>query len=717
MAQLPSARIYIMIQETGEVIVQDTFVSISTDLQIDGGSSATIKLMNRDDQWITFASRDTKQQTALGVYLQEIYSRSLYHEVNAKREYLLQQALQTNTANAWQTVYSLEQFMLFNLFCRIWIDFRGRKDLIGLQTQDDRKFSNLPDRWYAGFTGMITNISETLGVGKDKHILLQCKDMSRFFECTSVATSFGFDPQITLFTDPKNWDNAYLQNTFAGFVDGGNIINSLVNLTNITFHRTSLLDTTKQLAYYPFAKFWSLPNLLSGKITNYINPQGQDTGIAQIPSSGIVQPTYTGITNRRAPTGFNATSTTAGATKTSDRVTPSFLQTQSNQILQKYIKSDIIQFIPTKGQIDPLTGKPAQVSEYIEDPTDSRNYFDPDTFTNELTQTVIGVDTYQGASYSMDTMIANNTDSDVVNNPWQQTFSNLGDSNVSRMTVAEMIKQISGVTGYHIYCDAKGNLIYQKCRYDDFPGTDPGNYDSILNSSDIPFIDETPNDGQDPLNLGLYAQPNSPYAVHFHGRNYLIGDESLLSWKFSQDESSLYTVATVPNIPQQDVPQDTYLALNKFTGKAISSPNISSRFGIRMLQMAQVLTKSYSNLGLSNLLAETYLRKVNAALDMCEITLNMRPDLQIGRTMYLLERRKLYYITGIQNHLEWGESFETIVEGAYGHNPFNPILDPWRIALTTPGGAFNSTDAIFTNGLDDLQTYLNEVIQALTNPK
>ena len=57
---------------------------------------------------------------------------------------------------------------------------------------------------------------------------------------------------------------------------------------------------------------------------------------------------------------------------------------------------------------------------------------------------------------------------------------------------------------------------------------------------------------------GLYGRGSdrSLYGLRYHGRNYIIGDESLVSWSLRQSEESLVTHVIVPAaidlMPNQD---------------------------------------------------------------------------------------------------------------------------------------------------------------------
>lgn len=636
MSQLPSARIYIQVQETREVIFCDTFTTIDTNLKLDGASTATVQLINKADRWFTFASRAVKKQTDLSQFLLDAYNAKRFVEINQKRQALLDQARKQSGNLQQQTlleIYSMDQIVMMNLAYRIWIDFRGRKDLVDLQQQDSRKYRNLPDRWYAGFTGVITAVEDYNEPGKMQQLTISCRDMKRFFDTTMLVTQQGFNPVLTLDTDVVSYLKQYQANALAGFVDGAAIINFAADLINKTFH-TSAGD-----GFYPFNQFWQLP-----AVDQIATPNAQN------PNIEIVKPTYLGITHRRAPTGFS------NALLSSDRYAPTFDMIQSKNVTLNQKKSDVIRFI----QASDVT------KEYVKDVAAIRPGFNPDVFTNAVNQQVQGQDTYQGADFSVDKMIVNGSAN---SNPYQQLIKQAFNWETSRISAAQAIKSVADLTGYYCYCDAKGNLIYQKQRFDDFPATEPGsNYDNEDESTSLPMKDE----------IGQYSAADQfTLGMGFHGRNYLIGDESILNWRITRDDANIVTNVIVPP-GVNDLPDDPNL-LRYATGVGFADPDISRRFGVRLYYAQQLFEGGFNRL-IPQILAEGITRKMNASIETLQLALNMRPDLQLGRTLYMMERRRLFLITGVQNSLQWGKRHDTTITGEFGHHPFSPILDPWRIA-------------------------------------
>lgn len=632
MAQLPSARIYIEVQETGEVILMDTFVSIETDLRIDGASSATIQLTNRADRWYTFNSRDVKRQTDLSQFLLEAYNEKRYFEINQKRQSLLDEARKLSGQKqiaALNEIITMDQLIMFNLPYRIWIDFRGRKDLIDLQQQDSRKYRDLPDRWYAGFTGVITNIEDFLEIGKSQSITLSCRDMKRVFETTLLTTDLGVNPLIKLDTDIVEWSKRYYTTSLASYADGASIIKLA------TFNANRIFGPSYQ------HDLWQLPDSTHEQTAN-----------TQQPNVEVVTPTYLGITNRRTPKGFS------NFFVTSDRanIIAKFAAIQSKNVTFNQKKADVIRFIQENDVL----------RDFVGDVRSIRGGFHPDVFINAINQMVQGQDTYQGADYSVDKMIVNGN---AKSNPYQQLIKGSFNWETQRITAEEAIKAVAGLTGYCCYCDAKGNLIYQKTRYDDFPGSErETNYDEADQSISLPMRDE----------IGQYSKNDrQSIGMRFHGRNYIIGNESLISRRINKSDTNIVTHVLVPPVINN---LTTAPELTKYaTGVAFADPDITRRFGLRLHYAQQLVLGSWNKL-LPQILAEGIVRKLNSTIETCDVNLNMRPDLQLGRTMYLMERRRLFFITGVRNSLTWGKRHDTSLTGEYGHHPYEPILDPWRIA-------------------------------------
>lgn len=616
MAVQPSARIYIQVRETGQIIDLDRFVSVNTTINIDGISTATVRLTNKADRWYTFSSKADKLQTDISQYLKQCYDTKRINDINRKIAELLSEARRERDPSKREQkllqVYSMEQILFYGAGYRIWIDFRGRKDLVDFQQPNPKKFNDLPDRWYAGFTGIISSIEETVKVGKEQSITLYCKDMRRFFDTTKVVTNAGFKPIIKTIADARASLNP-LQSIFAGFADGAFILSYIADIVNLTFHEES------GNGFYPHQRFWKLPSVIGSA-----EVLGTSTAF-----SSIVNRAYLGFSARRNLKGF-ANSSVETSLNAFDRI-PDLV---TGALLKKANKGDLMKFI---------------------------SKLDADKDAADVNDSI---DSYQLSRYDVDKMIGVSTDK-VRLNPYQQMIVGNFNFESTRVSANEVLKQVSSVTGYPIYFDAKGNLIYQKIRFDDFPAVD-GDYDDPVQSQGLPFMDEEGRHDKNKI---------KEFGLKFHGRNYLIGDESLLGWTYRQSEDQLVTHVVVPAATDFIKLED--LANSFFSGVGLADPNIMRFAGTRILQVQAQLQKTFSR-DLPQAVADGLVRKINAGFDTCSIELNSRPDLQIARTMYMIERRKLYYITKIQNNILWGRSFTTVVEGMYGHHPLQPIVDPWR---------------------------------------
>lgn len=610
MAIQPSARIYIQVRETGEVIDVERYVSVTTVSQLDGTATAGIKIVNKADRWYTFRSRAEKKQTDLAQFLKEAYNKNRIVDLNRKVVELQKQARSLSNASQREKklleIYSMEQALLFAMGYRVWIDLRGRKDLIDLQEPNARRMAQLPDRWYSAFTGIVSNLEETMKVGKDQSITLQCKDMRRFFETTKISTDLGFKPVIRTIADAQTSLSAYA-NSFSQFTDGANIVRFSTDLVNRTFH-------TDSASIYKEDRFWILPENLQ--------MQGQDSSAY----AQTVKREYLGYSNRRPLKGFSDSYSETTATL----LVPIPDLLSSGLQLSKAKKSDLMKYIK-KGDVDKDTE-------------------------------------YRISKFGTDVMIGIESDQAKMN-PYQQVIKGGFNWETTRVDANVILKAVAGLTGYNIYFDTKGNLVYQKCRYDDFPGVD-GDYDDEKQSVGLPFIDEK----------GEYdASLQSKYGMKYHGRNYLIGDESLMGWTIRQSEDGLVT--NVVSQPSWDLTGGVDEGLNSFLmGVAVASPQVLGFAGTRIYQTPAIISKGFSK-ELPQFFADGILRRMNSNFENCSVELAVRPDLQVARTMYLMERRRLYYITKIQNVLVWGRDHKTVVEGAYGHHPLDPIGDPWRIAM------------------------------------
>ena len=635
----PSARVYIQIRgkdpmtgaPTWEIIELDDFVTISTSLGITGESSATVELKNFNDKWYATRSKSARFQTDVADLLTKNYRTKRFRDINRELAYRYDEALKQGADvrdGALRVIANLEEYLVFDLMYRIWIDFRGRDDLMGL---DGKEGKNVKERWYAGHTGLITGISNSFDSGRDHTLVINCKGPKRLFEVTKAITSSGYSPTITTPEDAENLFNV-LTNSFSDYSDGGNILATLINIVQQAFFQGDAK------AYYG-DRLFTIPGL-----QEYYGGQ-------QIDTKKILQRTYRGLIHSRIPGGFLNTYKETGLLQNISG------NEWSANPAKKVKKTDLIKVISSSM----LT----------------KGYNSNDTSLLDYLQSKFVIDAQVQAS-----------NGNLRTNPYQKMIRNTFSFETSRTDASSVLKAVAG-SFTNVYFDAKGNLIYQMFRQDDIPNGEPGiDYDEDVTQNQgysyvydaeaykgIPLINPVaPTPLYQRLASGYFSQTSG---LHFHGRNYLIGDESLLGWKIDSDEAPAVTYVIQPNINDLFT-QDDFLK-SKLSGTS-ARPDLLSRFGTRIAELPALITSSNSK-DLNQLFAEGMLNKINASIESCSVRLNTRPDLQLGRTFLMLERRKLYYLTRIDQQLTWGQQFNTTIRGEYGHVPGEPIGDPWKVAF------------------------------------
>ena len=681
----PSARIYIQIRETGEVIEMDSFSTISTHLSLRGQSSATISLVNKADRWYLLRSQGERYQTDVSQFLLGLYKKRRIFDINKRVRYLYGQALGQKTGSdarmkSLTEISQLEETLAFDTMYRIWIDFRGRDDLYD-HTEAPLKKNN-QERWYAGFTGIITGLTESYAIGKDASISISCRDYMRLFETTKVVTDKGLAPLLNLPGDYRGKTTA-LTTSFAEYSDGAAIISAVIDVVNATYRIGG------ESPVY-LNEIWSVPGIQND---NWHIPEVRNLG------TEVLQRTYKGFSSRRSQQGFGGMGKKKG-----------FLLERSMQDVVKNVKnifrtrlSDTVN-VARKDVIDVMMGtNDPRVMDYL---------------TSE---------------YAVDRMI-DAGQGIVKTNPYQKYIKATFGFQSQRVAASEILKAVGGVMNYDVYFDTRGNLIYQKSRYDDIPNSSDGDYDSPGPSSrGIAYLDEltSGNNLLDALmargkyngwvsgnfdaalngNFADLINPDGDYkdalGLDYHGRNYIVGDEGLIGWRFSQTEDGIINYAVCPNPHNYFVATD--FIKNMESGLAvrfaIMDPSLEAKYGARFAELPGLFTDAAEQ-DMASVAATMMAKRANAMSDTCGVDYNMRPDLQLGRTIFSLERRKLYYLTDIQQKLTWGQSFITSLGGSYGHIPFEPIGDPFRL-LTKGLASTPDKGKVTTNASSDIAANQN----------
>lgn len=578
----PEARVYLQSRDTGEIVLMDNFTHISTTVSMESGG-ASIAFSNANDRAFAkrFRSRDLSSQNGSFVkaYLQDIFNLKLVTEINAMRRSL------ANDLRAGRvTSTTLDEFLRMDFLAevdfmnRVWIDFRGRDG-----------------RWYAGFTGITSGVSDDFRVGGVPAFTVGCKDLRRLLQLSQIITSGG--DNSLLFTTQQDLRSQTtipeafktLQNTFSGIEDPAGVIGMAIDVVNKSFGRFQS-GSQQTTALFGTEKLWALPG------ADVKNPARRYEGLIHVRDD---EPARVGPQSRLD-----------GVANPDEvfRANPTFAQTLMSQTLG-----------------------------------------------------------YGTAAYAVDRSISFNNLA-AMRKVIRSSFEIFG---VERTAADRIIQEVASVTLYDFWCDAMGNLIFQRPRYDDLPNTDAPDFTTGTDRG-IGFDPRT----------NKFLRPDNVQGSDFaglrdHGRNYLIGDESLKRITRSVDESGLYTVVTTGAV-FDFISTGALLEKMGQTGVALAPAKLQRLLGTRIFSGKSIVSagiaieKRYLDRA-----AAVLLRRLNAQAATMSAELVQRPDLQPGRTMLDLERGKLYYNREATNDFAVGEEHSTTVKGNFGHFPEEPIGDAW----------------------------------------
>lgn len=738
----PGARVYIQIRETGEVFELGDFNSIDTSLSIYSTSTATISITNNLDKWYTFFAQGDQQDPGTGIenLILNVHQSPRFQEINQKLAALTSQAMtlpgksggttpqDVFKTNALQSIVLINEYLLFDLMYRVWIDFRGRDDLYDLNNPSPS--GNLPEKWYAGFTGVISSINENFVAGKLASITLNCKDMRRFFEIAQAVSNTGVDPIWDDVANKLATMQAYTNN-FSTYQDGAAVVLFLVELVNAVFcpgAGNGLYGDN-----YGNGAFWNSPPTIENQqsVSSAVNVAKQaqlnlnlaETNYSSVSQASAAAPDDAILSKLTANALATLQQAQASVSQSSAQATAATTGVGKKTVTRDY--QDLLNITPIR-DVDGFGGMTKSNSFFSQTNTGTPNPFTPpgisgptatkfnkSDLVNYITKQDIlnnldeSITDYTQMEFQVDKLIAAGNTNGASTNPYQILMNSgaFGYEN-QRTPASSVLSVIANYTGYNVWFDAKGNLIYQTARYDDFPNAQTsGNddYDDPEASRGIPFLSE----GYDQFGdiIGFYGEQHvsdfstdkgsgvlAPVGIPFHGRNYIIGDESVLNWSVSRDESDALTALSIQGTPQLIPSGDVNQELAKLaaTGK-FTDTNLLRKFGPRYQIAPPLITSTLGGLQLLETLADGLLRRANHNIENLSLNLNCRPDLQLGRTIYFAQRRKLYYLTGIQEHFQQGEPLTTVINGQYGHLATDPIGDPFCVAFNA--GLYSNVDS------------------------
>jgi len=247
------------------------------------------------------------------------------------------------------------------------------------------------------------------------------------------------------------------------------------------------------------------------------------------------------------------------------------------------------------------------------------------------------------------------------------------------------------IVGYEFFEDAKGNLVFQTPKYDKLPRFDSEN-EEINGPKQV--ILSSPTFDVDGQQIGMRYTENYSN-VPFHGRDYIIDDIGLKTRRYTYGEDGMVTYVTAHavldwmNIADEIVNAECFTGNTSFSNAANLNEEIAEqlikmnkRFGVRRHEMSPMITGGTNNKELLNRFALQQLIKINSGSIVGTVDMNQRPDIWMGRTVYLVEEQKLAYVIGTTNtcNRSGQQPHGTCLTLAHVHHPSQLIGTPWRLA-------------------------------------
>lgn len=244
------------------------------------------------------------------------------------------------------------------------------------------------------------------------------------------------------------------------------------------------------------------------------------------------------------------------------------------------------------------------------------------------------------------------------------------------MYAYQICAKAADIVGYEFFEDPKGNLVFQAPKYDKLP--------RLRDYEDVKM---------DSVNASFYSEnySNLPY----HGRDYILDDIGLKTRRYTFSEDGLVTYVTthamVEYIGQQLAGEETinlqceqastsYVNMAKL-GEELGQQiiKLNRRYGVRRHDTEPIISGELNNKDLLRRWALQQLIKINAGQLIGTAAMHQRPDIWIGKTVFLVEEQKLAYVVSTTNSYNKSaqQPHDTQLSLAYIHHPSELIGVPW----------------------------------------
>lgn len=588
----------------------------TTTVGVAGKATANLTLASHRDVLFgkarKMSSRNERRQKEISEYMTEVLKVSSLYEINprrrplspgvrrmfgvpveklgrfAKRLQFIFEEENGHESSAPEPKNRIEEYSAYEWFIcdwkpmrRIWIDFKDRNGV-----------------WVAGFTGIVSTVSDYYNVGDTPMVTLGCSGTMRFFELTEFITKQSVDNQEWPFeTGTTDFPLQAESNIFQG-MSPQDVMEYIANGVNLQFSLTGAeLNTVGQAENRRPQDFYYHDLILNTENPISFGERDQAIDPARLYQQNV--------------------------TKTTD-------------LLPKLI-------------IDPWIARE---------------------------------DRRRAAVYR---------------EAFQLAFEFYSFENATGHTIG---RDSAVLMNYDFYEDPKGNINLWAPRYDWLPrirgergvvDADRKTYTvgELSGAEESNFV--SPFLGIDFSQKLVSTRFGEDYSdLPFHDGRYILDDVSMLSWNLAESEEAIKTFVRVTNQPHF-LNQDKDFAALANTGytsfkalKVISEDlanevqRLARRFGVRRYTMPTVHTKSAA--GETDMLtrfAYAGLARVNGYAFSGTVNLEQRPELWPGRSIFLVERQRLAYITKVTNEFKAKQSHRTTLTLAYLHHPLNRIGIPW----------------------------------------
>jgi hypothetical protein len=523
-----------------------------------------------------------------------------------------------------------------------------------------------PDgKWYALFTGIVSSIEDRYTAGEVPVIDLVCLDYWRLFDLSEIVIKTGADPIVDSFQFTLLGANAQVaaQNSKLADLKAKDILALIMDIVQRT------------MCWIPYSLWRERAPMPDGTITAlYDVPDKPYSTSFPDPKSRQVQTVIVSKSNFFNEEPFWYTPLDPGQ--------------QSILPASSYEGHDCLRHY---AEAPPALEGQAKRMQNGDEPFDGMQ-------VGQLYSTLL-VDKYiengiQGTPYAF--FIA------AILQPWE----------TNKAVGSTIVRRVAEATYYDVSITPNGDVLYQIPKYNNCPGeyspsgalvpegatpppsAAPVTFPFLQGEGNAPlanaFSNQVATGGKSyesskwPDGDYDYAPAPEGFSQRHHGFNYVITDVGNRGWRLSSSEEGLVTAVSVPF--GQQILQSLgapNLDSTQATGRTPvdDTVDIVARFGLRRFEAQKMSVNNIYNQQNNQAFMDTFamalLQQINGRAFGGTLDLSGRPDLDLGKNVYHVERQKLLYVMGISHAIRQGQDRSTTLQVAYGHDISREIVSPF----------------------------------------